>query len=119
MNPPATIRVLHLDFELRFVDENIAMQAEAFGWCSKHEQIIFINRKLKPRLLADVAIHELLHAIHFAVGAEEEMVEEQVAQHFSGPLCCVIRDNPRFFDWVRWLLAPAACIPDDDDGAYQ
>lgn len=106
MNPPATIRVLHLEFELRFVDENIAMQADAYGWCSKNEQIIFINRKLKPRLLADVAIHEMFHALHFSIGAKEEMVEEEIAQQFSGPLCCVIRDNPQFFAWIQSLLSP-------------
>lgn len=114
MNPPATIRILHLEFELHFADETFFDAANAFGYCDKKRLIITVCDKLRPALKADTTIHEILHGIHFAVGCEEEMTEEQIALQFAGPLCMVIRDNRDLMDWLTSLLRPE----DVDDSAY-
>lgn len=115
MNPPATIRILHLEFELRFADETFFDAASAFGYCDKRRQVITVCAHLRPALMADTTIHEILHGIHFAVGCEEEMKEEQIALQFAGPLCMVIRDNRDLMNWLNFLLRPG----DVEDGAYQ
>lgn len=120
MNPPSTIKILHLDFFLRFVDETFFDAAGAYGHCDKKRQVISVAEHLRPALLADTTLHEILHGIHFAVGCEDEMREEQIALQFAGPLCMVIRDNPKLFLWIQCLLNPRF-IPDMglvDDGAY-
>lgn len=125
MNPPATIKILHLDFELRFADETFFDAANAFGYCDKKRLIIMVCEKLRPALKADTTLHEIFHGIHFAVGCEETMTEEQIALQFAGPLCMVLRDNPKLFMWLRELLNPnlasdMGMLQDDvDDGAYQ
>lgn len=120
MNAPATVKVLHLEFELRFADETFFDAANAFGYCDKKRLIITVCSTLRPALLADTTLHECLHAIHFAVGCEEEMAEEQIAMQFAGPLCMLIRDNPKLFLWIQCLLNPR--FENDmgliDDGAY-
>lgn len=115
MNPPATIRILHLDFDLRFVDETFFDAAGAYGHCDKKRQVISVFKNMRPGLLADTTIHEILHAAHFAVGCDEEMREEQIALQFAGPLCMIIRDNPQLVEWLQSLLNPEEV----DDGAYQ
>lgn len=121
MNPPAIIRILHLEFELRFADESYFDAANAYGFCDKRRQVITVCEKLRPALMADTTIHEILHGIHFAVGCEETMTEEQIAMQFAGPLCMVIRDNTQLFRWIQELLNPPfGCIEKDvDEGAYQ
>lgn len=106
MNPPATIQVLQHSFELQFADETFFNSANAFGYCDKVGLVIRVYRKMKPTLLAEVVIHEILHAIHFSIGADEELNEEQLAQHFAGPLVMVIRDNPLLVAWLQSLLNP-------------
>lgn len=105
MNPPATICILHLDFELRFADETFFDAANAFGYCDKKRLIITVCEKLRPALMADTTIHECLHAAHFATGCEETMTEEQIAMQLSGPLCMIIRDNKGLMDWLQFLLS--------------
>lgn len=115
MNPPATIQILHLEFELRFADETFFDAAGAYGHCDKKRQVITVFKDMRPALMADTTLHECLHAMHFAVGCEEEMREEQIALQFAGPLCMLIRDNPELMDWLTSLLRPG----DVDDGAYR
>lgn len=103
--PPSSMRVLHLEFDIEFIDREHMEQLEKYAWCDKNRQKIVIERGLRPRMLADVVIHEILHAIHCATGAEQELSEEQIAMTFSGPLVCVLRDNPRLFDWLRYLVS--------------
>lgn len=114
MNPPATIRILHLDFELRFADKIFFDAAKTFGYCDKERLVITVQEKLRPALMADTVLHEICHGIHFAMGCEAEMKEEQIAGQFAGPLCMLIRDNPELMAWLESLLRPG----DFDDGAY-
>lgn len=113
MNPPATIRILHLEFDLRLVDDTFYNAAGAYGHCDNKTLVISVFKSIRPALLADTTIHEILHAIHFAVGCEDELKEEQIALQYSGPLCMVIRDNPVLMNWLNFLLRPSGCIPDD------
>lgn len=110
MNPPTTIRILHLDFELRFMDETFFDAAGAYGYCDKKNQIINVFKNLRPAQLADTTLHECLHAMHFAVGCEEEMKQETIALQFAGPLCMLIRDNPLLMAWLESLLRPVVRI---------
>lgn len=101
--PPKSIRVLHLDFKLEFVELRTADAAKSFAWCDKPEQIISVTKSLSPKLMADCMIHELFHAMHFAVGCEETLSEEQICKQFAGPWVALIRDNPQLFVWLSYL----------------
>lgn len=114
MNPPATIRILHFEFDLRFVDETFFDAAGAYGYCDKKRLVISVCEKLRPALMADTTLHECLHAMHFAVGCSAEMPEEDIAMQLAGPLCMLIRDNPELMAWLTSLLRPE----DVDDSAY-
>lgn len=103
--PPKNIRVLHFEFRLEFVEQRIADAAEKYGWCDKQNQILTIATGQRPRLMADTVFHELFHAIHFAVGCEDSLTEEQICRQFSGPLVSVLRDNPQLFFWLNYLCS--------------
>lgn len=113
--PPASIRILHLDWEIIFVDPSVAEQAEAFGWTDKVRQKIFLQSNLKPRCLAETALHEAFHAIFSSCGMSNELGEEEACSMLSGPLLFVLDANPAFRKWLFELMAP----PEDfDDSAY-
>jgi len=103
--PPVSVRVMHLVFDIKFVEKTLAINAaEMYGWCDASNLTIHLCQGLRPALLADTAIHELLHAIHFTAGMDDELDDETMAKQLSGPLVCVMRDNPEFFDWLRCLI---------------
>lgn len=111
MNPPAIIKILHFEFELRFVDGTFFDAAGAYGYCDKKRLVINVCEKLRPALLADTTIHECLHAMHFAVGCADQMPEEDIAMQFAGPLCMLMRDNPELIEWLNFLLRPQVAPP--------
>lgn len=114
MKPPATIRILHFDYQLRFVDEIFGNAAGCFAHCDNKHLTISVLKSLPPVLLADSTLHECWHGICFAIGCKEKLTQEQIALQFSGPMCLLIRDNPELFLWLQSLLRPG----DVDDSAY-
>lgn len=104
MNPPATIKILHLTFDLVFVDPSISEQAQAFGWCDKVRQKIFIQSNLKPRSMVETILHEVYHSIFSACGIPTELTEEQACSMLSGPMLLVMLENKDLLLWIQSLL---------------
>lgn len=109
-SPPTTIRILHLNWGLAFVDPAVAEQADAYGWTDKVRQKIFVSASLRPRMTAEVVLHEVLHAIFASCGIPDEITEEQACSMLSGPLLLVMLENPELQAWIQFLLFNAPDI---------
>lgn len=102
VKPPEVLHVLHLTFTIEFVSPSVLDRK--FAQCDTGLQSIHFAKGLSPALLADAAIHEALHAIHFAASMDDTLTEERIASQFAGPMVCLMRDNPQFFAWLNYLV---------------
>ena len=101
---PKRIRVLNLTFKIKWLDETTHSAAEAYGFCCYDTQTIGITERLEKDQMADVILHEIIHALYFAMGLKEDSDEERVAHGISAGLCTVFKSNPKFFKWWSDLL---------------
>ncbi len=78
--------------------------AEAYGFCCYDTQTIGVTEGLPRDQMADVILHEIIHALYFVMGLSEDGAEEKVAHRVATGLCTVFRGNPKFFKWWSDLL---------------
>jgi hypothetical protein len=68
-----------------------------YGECNNEEQWIKVRTDTHPETQADTFLHEVIHAVDFAVNAG--MTERQVHSIATG-LLAVFLDNPEFSEWI-------------------
>lgn len=80
-------------------------EAKAHGILDDVRLTITLNPELDPRLLAETAYHESIHALYAAYSfGSEALDEEELASRISGPLLKLRVDNPDFFIWIDALM---------------
>ena len=102
-NRPKRIRILNLNWTVKFVNKSCKETSQAWGWCDPSEQTIFIYEDQKPDAMADTFLHECLHAIVFSLGADVKE-EENIVHRIATGLCTVWKQNPSAFKWWESLL---------------
>lgn len=73
------------------------------GRCDIEQGRLIISPKLGPDAMAETVLHEIVHAINYASGLNDELgadVEEKVTRMIATPLLDVLRRNPGL---VRYL----------------
>ena len=82
----------------------------AIGECDDFAQTIKIDPKVPHELQKDTLLHEVIHAIDYAV--KTKLSEDQVSALASG-LYAVFNDNPNFLEWLnaRKRRTPAKSNP--------
>lgn len=108
LNLPPKLFVGHLIFDMKFGDHTLMREAKALGILDDVKLTITLDPTLKPRLMAETALHEALHAIYasYAFGADA-LEEEELVSRISGPLLKLQQDNGVFFAWIDWLMDDA------------
>tara|TARA_Y100001938_G_scaffold135908_1_gene198116 strand:- start:3774 stop:4097 length:324 start_codon:yes stop_codon:yes gene_type:complete len=101
---PKRIRVLNLSWKVDFVDKGVSKASESLGWCDYETQTICIFEDQTPESMADTFLHEILHALFYAMGIEPTGDEENVITRISTGLCTVWSTNPLAFRWWQTLL---------------
>jgi hypothetical protein len=96
--------VLNLTFKVKWLDRTTHNATEAYGFCCYDTQTIGISEGLAKDQMADVFLHEIIHALYFAMGLKEGSDEESVAHRVATGLCTVFKSNPKFFKWWSDLL---------------
>lgn len=94
---PSPIRVLGKPYRLEAVPSN-GIADGSYGSCEDGKQRICIAADLPPELEQDTVLHELLHAIDYAM--QLKLSERQISALASG-LMALISDNP---DLAQYLL---------------
>ena len=53
---------------------------------------------------AEIALHETLHAVFEVYGVRPKDSEERIVGQMSLGLAQIVRDNPKFINWLRTKL---------------
>ena len=61
---------------------------------------ILIDVRRKPSFIVDTLIHEINHAIFFAMNCVDEDKEERLITSLSTGQACVMRHNPELWAWL-------------------
>jgi hypothetical protein len=102
---PAVIHVGGFDFRILLWDQFESNAARRYGECSTLEQTIRLARGFcSPEKAVDTFLHELLHAICWAFGREDEDKEERTVNLLATGLMSVHRSNPWLAEWIRVTL---------------
>ena len=88
MKLPSTLRIIGRDWKVEEVEEI----NDAFGLCRKEELKLQVEKGLPLDLKIDTFIHEVLHAIDWAMNTE--LTEKQNTSLATG-IAAVFKDNPK------------------------
>lgn len=97
--PVSTIKVLHVDYDLVAMPPDYADASNQWGDTDKSKRIIRVDTRAKPRDVAEVLLHELIHAVWEAMGIPGRPREERAVRAISTGLTTVWRDNPALHKW--------------------
>ena len=90
---PKSIKIIGKDYSVTY--EHLQ---GCIGCCDDFEQRINIDPKTPYQLQKDTLLHEVIHAIDYAV--KTKLSEEQVSALATG-LYAVFSDNPNFLEWLN------------------
>ncbi len=98
---PTSIQVLNLEYAIRWVDNAIQVGSEAHGWCDFENQLIVINGDNSPQIVAEVFLHETLHALLFALDMTDatDVDHEQIVARTATGICTIWKQNSKAFKW--------------------
>lgn len=82
-------------------DSVLADAADAHGYCSTVRHLIVVDGTLEGTALAEVVVHELLHACLAGAGLEPDD-EERAVDLAAGRLLDAWRRNPQLRDFLAW-----------------
>lgn len=110
MRPPNRVRIMAHDFSV--VEHSSAAQgvSGALGYCDTDLLEIAIATDIPRTRIAEVFLHEILHAIWFSIGLEATkeddgaIKEERVITGLARGFQAFMRDNPEAMRWYQTLL---------------
>lgn len=102
---PASIRIAGFDFTIRRMSSHESNGKGRYGECSTIEQTIYIQENIITNYKAvDTFLHEVLHALYWAYGVDDEDKEERIVGTLSSALMTCHRDNPWLALWIDEAL---------------
>ena len=91
VNLPKSIRVGSVNYEVRVVDDLHDKGQELFGWVTYGDALIRIDSASSVGRKKNVLIHELLHAMLYEAGYDEQ--DEEMVRRLGNVMTQVLRDN--------------------------
>jgi hypothetical protein len=99
---PETVRVGVYEFRIEKWNQHQASANRRWGECSTVEQFIRLQVDMPTRYKAvDTVMHELMHAMYWAYGVQDEDKEERVVIIMASALAALHRDNPWLAIWIQ------------------
>lgn len=86
------IKIGHLDYEVKYMEDWQADLGGACGWCNNISQVIGVRASLSKDRVKEVLIHEIMHALNDIM---EVNTEEEMCSRLGVGLAMVLRDNPK------------------------
>jgi hypothetical protein len=71
------------------------------GRCDPDLCVIQITKGQPPKALAATLLHELIHAVNFAMGVTDKTTEEDATGKQETGLSTVWVNNPKLFEWLH------------------
>ena len=113
MKRPDKILVLSNWFEIHWLDQAASDATKSFGTCNTNTQVITISCGMKPTLIADTFLHELIHALCWQMDIPHNLdgiTEENICRRISTGLTAVWVSNPEAFRWWASLLTDTPAV---------
>lgn len=104
MKPPKSVKVGHATYDLQPSEPHDSWARGVYGDMNYAHLRIRYNKALPPQAMAEVILHEVLHAIYSGWNVAEDDKEEAVVSKVAMGLSAVMRDNPRLVAWVQEAL---------------
>lgn len=96
---PKSVNVLSYTFDIVWLPCNVEMFG-AYGRVDYNSQTISIPEQQKPHSLVDALVHEILHAILWAMDHDAPKEGEEFVRPASTGLCDVLHNNPKLREWI-------------------
>lgn len=96
---PPKIRIINRDYAIRQCEsrDDVTPQGDANGLFYPDKGEIRIWMCSDQQQNAQVLLHEIIHAIMFAIGESELYNDEQFTERMAVALQCLLRDNDMSF----------------------
>ncbi len=93
---PTKIKILNQTYKIEWV-----ASSDNHGACDPDKCIIQLTKGYPSKVIATTLLHELIHAINFAMGVTDSTSEEETTQRLETGLSTVWGDNPKLFEWFH------------------
>lgn len=90
---PKTVKIGGYRFKIKAAGKNSSDIAGVMGTAQYISMLIRIRMGLKPLQLANTFIHEVIHAIHWNYGLNDDSHEEEFTNLTANGLCAFWQDN--------------------------
>ena len=107
---PKEVRIGYRDIEIEYVSPDFKTDnlTDCYGEYRSREGKILVQHNLCGQEMANVVLHECLHAIAYSAGLnqangplKEDDGEELVVNQTTNYLIAMFRDNPWFLDFLK------------------
>lgn len=100
MKLPKIIKVGYHNYSVvEWTDIEVELSG-TWGQCDKNKKVIYICTSAKPKVVADILIHECFHAIWEFFNLEEEESEEKAISILSSGLVDLLARNPKVLEFI-------------------
>lgn len=100
MKIPKSLKIGYHDYQIVEWGAAEVDLSGSWGQCDKHEKTIYICTDTKPAIVADIFIHECMHAIWDYFNLEDSEDEEKAVSVLSSGLVDLFVSNPKALQWV-------------------
>lgn len=98
--PPSPIKVGHLQIDVVPLTEEEADKHDIDGDADTHRQSLRLRETLKPALMVETALHEIMHVCYDVWKINARWGEERTVDSLASGLTTVFKDNPKFVEWM-------------------
>jgi hypothetical protein len=102
MKPPRSVKIGYRTFRLQVRPASEMDEHNALGMCRKDEGEIWLHDGLDRQQGAETTLHEILHAVWYAMCLPAKTDEEKAVTALAKGLAGVFRDNA---EAIKWILA--------------
>lgn len=104
MKIPKSVKIGYHDYQIVEWTSTEVELSDTWGQCDKNDKIIYICTDTNPKTVADIFIHECLHAIWEYFALDDTQDEEKAVSVLSSGLVDMFVSNPKVFAWVKQQL---------------
>jgi hypothetical protein len=103
---PEIIRIGGFDISIQKWNHHQVLGTQRWGEFSSNEQTLRIRLDMPTKFKAvDTLLHEVMHAVFWAYGVEDEDKEERIVASLGSAQVALYRDNPWLLKWIGEALA--------------
>lgn len=88
------LRIGHLDYTVRAMDETDAEHGDNYGLCYGRTQQIAVDHTVSSERQLSVLLHEIMHAAWSAYAMPDKANEEHVCSFFGNAFANIFLTNP-------------------------